>query len=120
MKATVSLLLSALLFAGPIYAAAGINACSADVQEHCAGIQPGGGAIEACLKKHEQSLSAACMQYRQEVKGKLIAFAGACAADIENSCAHVKPGEGRILACLKQHESTLSDECKLQLKPVGK
>jgi hypothetical protein len=32
--------------------------------------------------------------------------------DKERLCKDVKPGEGRIAACLKQHESELSPECK--------
>jgi len=37
----------------------------------------------------------------------------ACDADIQKLCAGVKPGGGRILACLKQHQETVSDNCKL-------
>ena len=37
----------------------------------------------------------------------------ACDADIQKLCAGVKPGGGRILACLKQHQESVSDNCKL-------
>ena len=36
----------------------------------------------------------------------------ACATDIQNFCAGVQPGGGRILACLKQHKDQVSDGCK--------
>ena len=36
----------------------------------------------------------------------------ACEADIQKLCAGVKPGGGRILACLKQHKDQVSDGCK--------
>jgi hypothetical protein len=36
----------------------------------------------------------------------------ACASDIQNFCAGVQPGGGRILACLKQHKDQVSDGCK--------
>lgn len=35
-----------------------------------------------------------------------------CKADIEKFCKDVKPGEGRIIACLKAHEAELSTDCK--------
>jgi hypothetical protein len=51
-----------------------------------------------------------------------LAFAGAaaakdeggrpCKADVQKFCKDVKPGGGRIIACLKEHESDLSPECK--------
>lgn len=37
----------------------------------------------------------------------------ACDADIKKLCAGVQPGGGRILACLKQHQESVSDICKL-------
>ena len=37
----------------------------------------------------------------------------ACDTDIQKLCAGVKPGGGRILACLKQHQESVSDNCKL-------
>jgi hypothetical protein len=40
---------------------------------------------------------------------------GPCAADIEKFCHDVKPGKGRYRACLKQHESELSEACKKHL-----
>jgi hypothetical protein len=35
-------------------------ACAEDVQKLCAGVQPGGGRIVACLKEHKDSLSDGC------------------------------------------------------------
>ena len=37
-------------------------ACSDDAQKLCAGVQPGGGRIVACLKEHKDSLSDRCKQ----------------------------------------------------------
>jgi hypothetical protein len=43
----------------------------------------------------------------------LLAQAGhPCAADAQRLCKDVEPGQGRIAACLKQHESGLSAACK--------
>ncbi|HCC46634.1 MAG TPA: hypothetical protein DEQ38_00715 [Elusimicrobia bacterium] len=38
--------------------------------------------------------------------------AGPCAADAAKFCKDVKPGEGRVAACLKEHEKELSQACK--------
>jgi len=38
------------------------DACAQDAQKLCAGVQPGGGRIVACLKDHKDSLSDRCKQ----------------------------------------------------------
>ena len=40
------------------------------------------------------------------------AIRAACADDAQKLCAGVQPGGGRIVACLKQHKDSLSDQCK--------
>lgn len=35
-----------------------------------------------------------------------------CKADAQKFCAGVQPGQGRIIACLKQHAAELSPACK--------
>ncbi len=45
---------------------------------------------------------------------------GPCASDIEKFCHDVKPGKGRYRACLKAHESELSDACKKHLEEPHK
>ena len=42
----------------------------------------------------------------------LAALRAACADDVQRLCAGVQPGGGRIVACLKQHKDSLSDQCK--------
>jgi hypothetical protein len=37
-------------------------ACAGDVQRLCAGVQPGGGRLVACLKQHQQEVSPGCKQ----------------------------------------------------------
>ncbi len=40
---------------------------------------------------------------------------GACAADIKAKCGDVKPGEGRIAACVKEHLGEMSQPCQARL-----
>jgi Cysteine rich repeat len=42
----------------------------------------------------------------------LNAIRAACAEDAQKLCAGVQPGGGRIVACLKGHQDSLSDGCK--------
>lgn len=37
---------------------------------------------------------------------------GPCADDVAKFCKDVKPGEGRVAACLKEHEKELSQACR--------
>src|ERR1700674_1523400 len=49
--------------AGDQQALAAIQAaCAEDAQKLCAGVQPGGGRIVACLKEHKDALSDRCKQ----------------------------------------------------------
>ncbi|MGA2988082.1 MAG: hypothetical protein ABSG32_30235 [Terriglobia bacterium] len=51
--------------------------------------------------------------YAQAVSPQAVADAqAACAADVQRLCAGVPPGGGRIIACLKQRQSEVSDGCK--------
>jgi cysteine rich repeat protein len=45
------------------------SACSGDFQAHCAGVQPGGSAALACLKKNVAALSPACQKAVAAVGG---------------------------------------------------
>jgi hypothetical protein len=39
----------------------------------------------------------------------------ACRADVRKFCKDIKPGEGRIIACLKANATKLSQECAARL-----
>ena len=41
---------------------------------------------------------------------------GPCADDTKKFCKDVKPGGGRIIKCLEEHKSELSDACKKHLE----
>lgn len=39
----------------------------------------------------------------------------ACAADYQKFCSDTEAGKGRVAQCMRQHESELSDTCKVSL-----
>jgi|GEM_PF-3560091 len=49
--------------------------------------------------------------------GVMKAAREACKADVKEHCVGIKPGEGRVACCLKQHESSLEQACKDALAP---
>ncbi|MDF0644645.1 MAG: cysteine rich repeat-containing protein [Nitrospira sp.] len=43
----------------------------------------------------------------------------ACAEDAKRHCKGVMPGGGRIIKCLRKHESELTSGCRAALPPVS-
>jgi hypothetical protein len=110
--------LSAPASASPAEKAQNTGPCREDVQKFCKDVKPGGGRIVKCLKQHENDLSAACKSHgeemRSEFKKEFQEAQAACKGDVDKLCKDVKPGEGRIMKCLKEHENDLSAECKAE------
>ena len=84
------------------------QACSADLQQHCAGVQPGGGRLRACVAEHFSSFSDPCKQALLSN----IAVVKACKTDTQRSCSGIEPGSGRVQACMKDHFAEYSEPCK--------
>jgi len=63
----------------------------------------------------------ACMQSKYSGRERKIQdFTQACKDDMKRLCNGAKPGGGRVLQCLKQHEAELSPPCKEKLaQPKG-
>ena len=40
----------------------------------------------------------------------------ACRADFAQFCKGIQPGQGRVLACLREHQDRLSPDCKSSLE----
>jgi hypothetical protein len=74
--------------------------------------------VAGCLSEHRDALSEACRQRINEAKEEFEAK-HPCHADAKKLCQGVKPGEGRIASCLKQHESEVSGGCKGHLARKG-
>ena len=95
-------LIVALLLAQPM-----AHPCMTDAHKLCAGVQPGGGRIAACLKSHAADVSAEC-------KAKMTEFheeAMACQADVEKLCPNTKPGPERR-QCMMEHKDQVSQQCR--------
>jgi hypothetical protein len=91
---------------------AGFGPCQEDVQRLCADVKPGQGRMARCLREKEAEVSPACREFLKQRRSEFRAARTACADDMKRLCADVRPGQGRVAACLKRHEAELSPECK--------
>ena len=101
-----------LPFAQVAFAQDADRPCQADVERFCADVEPGGGRVAACLRQHRSELSEECKTQGQEMRKRRLAAREACDDDVEQFCQGVEPGEGRVVACLKEHMRDLSRECR--------
>ena len=84
------------------------QACGAEIQQHCAGVQPGEGRLRACVKENFAAFSEPC----KRAVLSTVAVVRACKADVQRTCPDVQPGGGRIQACMKDHFAEYSEPCK--------
>jgi hypothetical protein len=109
-----SLLVAAALLGAPTAQAE--DPCAEDVKQFCAEVKPGGGRIEHCLRGAKQNVSLACRErldaWDKKARSLLEEFSLACEVDIGRLCGEVKPGEGRVMACLVKREDELSSSCR--------
>ena len=96
------------------------TACKADVQKLCSDVTPEEGRIAACLDSKQDQLSTDChntwISTKAEISKRIdkadVAFRRDCGSDVQKFCANVPSGKGRLLRCLGQHESDLSNSCQ--------
>jgi hypothetical protein len=118
--AAASLLLASAAFAQTPPPPAGSpppkgGACRADIAALCPNLPPGRAdrrAIVQCLQSQEDKVSAPCKAEMEEMKARAEAAKEACKPDVEKFCSAVAAGGGRVMDCLHQHASELSDACK--------
>lgn len=90
------------------------RSCQADVNQFCAGVDPGGGRVLGCLGQHQLELSSSCqaeINRLAEARERISAFKTACRADVESLCKGVPEKAGSLLECLQANEVRLSSEC---------
>jgi Golgi apparatus protein 1 len=95
----------------------GALACQADAQKLCPGTKPGAERRQ-CMEEHKDQVSPECRELFSRVAephGAVGEAVRACRADVKTFCKDVKPGEGRIAECLKQHKGELSPDCAARL-----
>lgn len=95
--------------------------CEAQVLEFCPDALAG-EERRRCMMQRMRELAPLCQQItRQRMMRWKVAegYRSACAADIRRVCLTAEPGEGRLLACLQEHEQDLSEPCYQSL-PKGR
>ena len=82
-------------------------------------VTPGEGRILHCMAAHADKISGRCEYAFYQAASILEQMAVAinylateCQADIQTHCSDIAPGEGRILACLSDHDAEVSESCK--------
>lgn len=97
--------------------------CLEDVVRLCPGSGLGKGAVRKCLKANQGALGEAC---RAKLEADDLAartfvrdFLQACKVDLDQYCAAVEPGGGRMLACLGRHQLEVSRPCQGELERIG-
>jgi cysteine rich repeat protein len=122
---SMALALSAAGMAADVYAQGKVeNAyrqgpCSDDLKKFCARTRAGDGRIAKCMADHFRELRPSCQATVQAALDKQGKMATACKAEAQKFCKGIRPGEGRILSCLKGRESDLSPACAAEFKRAG-
>lgn len=95
--------------------------CADDAARLCKDVQPGQGRMVKCLKEHKDELSPDCRANITKMKEQAKDMKEACEEDARKLCKDTRPGGGRIMQCLKQHEGELSPACKEKMdRPKGR
>jgi hypothetical protein len=83
--------------------------CAVDLKSLCAGVEPGGGRVAACLQTHMDKLSVGCSQ----ILSKVIWAASECRADIKQFCPDAKYES--VDDCMRPHLGETSGACRAAL-----
>ena len=98
----------------------GEGPCAEDAKKFCGDVKPGGGRVVKCMKGHEAELSPACQAEMKRAEQRIEQVKEECKADAQKFCKGIRPGGGRILACLKSHQSELAPACAAEFNKAGK
>jgi hypothetical protein len=103
-----------------------VNSCNTDAAILCPGLPLNSQKSFMCLMAYEDNLSTACslgiVEAAMTLEAGMMAIdysIKACEADADKFCLDVVPGEGRIVSCLVQNESSLGSQCTTALKDTG-
>ena len=98
----------------------GDGPCAADAKKFCGEVKPGGARVAKCMKSHQAELSPACQAEMKRVEERVEQVREECKADAQKFCKGIRPGQGRILACLKSHQVELAPACAAEFNRAKK
>lgn len=97
-----------------------VDACQGDLESYCRQVTPGEGRLLHCVAAHEDKLSGQCeyalyqaASLLEQLSVAIVYVARSCETEIETLCSDVQAGEGRILACLEDHDEQVSETCRI-------
>lgn len=96
-----------------------VTACETDLENYCSQVTPGNGRLLHCMAAHEDKISGQC-EYAfyqaatllEQLSVAVNYLAQECKTDIETHCSDVEMGDGKILACLAEHDEETGESCK--------
>jgi len=100
--------------------------CKTELDTYCKNVTPGEGRVVACLYAFSDKLSGKCEYALYDAAAQLeraltaLSYvANECRDDLQKFCSDIKPGEGRLLACMDKNDKQLSSRCKQAMKETG-
>jgi hypothetical protein len=94
------------------------TSCREDIMKYCSTVTPGDGRVLHCMQAHEDKISPACAYdlndvtlRAQETVNQLREAVSACRGDMAKFCGTIRPGEGRMAACLAANSKSVSQNC---------
>ena len=96
-----------------------VTACESDIENYCSQVTPGNGRLLHCMAAHEDKISGQC-EYAlyqaatvlEQLAAAMVYVAEQCKTEIETICSDVVLGDGKLPACLAEHDADVSDGCK--------
>jgi hypothetical protein len=94
--------------------------CRAEIDKLCPDSRPGSVERRACVRDNAAKLPADCQAAMRRGPSGVGAMMSACQADIDEHCADVRRGGGRLARCLRGvDEGSLSSTCQEHLDLMG-
>jgi len=89
--------------------------CRADAARACPGVPAGDGRLWDCMRSSWSALVPRCQTALWAAQEKQDQLQAICGKELGRWCPEVRPGQGRVLACLKAHDAELSPVCRALL-----